>query len=34
MEITKKEVVKSIYYFKDIQEIFEYGEATFGKMQL
>ena len=31
MEITKKEVVKSIYYYKDIQEIFEYGEATFGE---
>ncbi len=31
MEIAKKEVVKSIYYYKDIQEIFEYGEATFGE---
>ena len=31
MEITKKEVVKSIYYYRDIQEIFEYGEATFGE---
>jgi plasmid stabilization system protein ParE len=31
MEITKKKVVKSIYYYKDIQDIFEYGEATFGE---
>ncbi len=31
MEITKKKVVKSVYYYKDIQDIFEYGEATFGE---
>jgi plasmid stabilization system protein ParE len=31
MEITKKKVVKSIFYYKDIQDIFEYGEATFGE---
>lgn len=31
MEIAKKEVVKSTYYYKDIQDIFEYGESTFGE---
>ncbi|MWB93443.1 type II toxin-antitoxin system RelE/ParE family toxin [Flavobacterium sp. GA093] len=31
MEVTKKEVVKSTYYYKDIQAIFEYGESTFGE---
>lgn len=31
METTKKKVVKSIYYYKDIQDIFEYGEAAFGE---
>jgi plasmid stabilization system protein ParE len=31
MEITKKKVVKSIYYYKNIQDIFEYGEAPFGE---
>jgi toxin ParE1/3/4 len=31
MAITKKKVVKSVYYYKDIQDIFEYGEATFGE---
>ena len=31
MEITKKKVVKSVYYYEDIQAIFEYGEATFGE---
>ena len=31
MEITKKKVVKSVYYYNDIQDIFEYGEATFGE---
>lgn len=31
MEATKKKVVKSVYYYKDIQDIFEYGEATFGE---
>ena len=31
MEITKKKIVKSVYYYKDIQDIFEYGEATFGE---
>jgi plasmid stabilization system protein ParE len=27
----KEKVVKSVYYYKDIQDIFEYGEATFGE---
>lgn len=31
MEIAEKKVVKSDYYYKDIQAIFEYGEATFGE---
>lgn len=31
MEIAEKKVVKSDYYFKDFQAIFEYGEATFGE---
>ncbi len=31
MEIAKKKVVKSVYYYEDIQRIFEYGEATFGE---
>jgi plasmid stabilization system protein ParE len=31
MEITKKEVVRSIFYLNDIQDIFEYGESTFGE---
>ena len=31
MEIEKKEVVRSTFYLKDIQDIFEYGEATFGE---
>lgn len=31
MEIVKKKVVKSNFYYTDIQEIFEYGEATFGE---
>jgi plasmid stabilization system protein ParE len=31
MEIIKKKVVRSNFYFNDIQGIFEYGEATFGK---
>ncbi|MGL2962376.1 type II toxin-antitoxin system RelE/ParE family toxin [Flavobacterium sp. RSB2_4_14] len=30
MEIAKKEVVLSTFYLKDIQDIYEYGEATFG----
>jgi toxin ParE1/3/4 len=33
MEITKKKVVKSVFYCKDIQTIFEYGEATFGEKE-
>lgn len=31
MEIAKKEVVRSIFYLNDIQDIFEYGESTFGE---
>ncbi len=31
MEITKKEVVRSSFYLKDIQDIYEYGETTFGE---
>lgn len=31
MEIAKKEVIRSSYYLLDIQEIFEYGEITFGE---
>lgn len=31
MEITKKEVVRSIFYLNEIQDIFEYGESTFGE---
>lgn len=31
MEVKQKEVVRSILYFTDIQNIFEYGEATFGE---
>ena len=31
MEIAKKEVIRSTFYFADIQNIFEYGEATFGE---
>ena len=30
MESRKKEVIKSSFYFNDIQDIYEYGEATFG----
>lgn len=30
MESGKKEVVKSKFYYFDIQDIYEYGEATFG----
>ncbi len=30
MEIGKKEVRRSTFYLDDIQDIFEYGEATFG----
>lgn len=30
MESGKKEVVKSEFYYRDIQDIYEYGEATFG----
>lgn len=30
MEIRKKEVVKSEFYYNDIQDIYEYGLATFG----
>lgn len=31
METVKKKVVKSNFYFIDLQEIFEYGEVTFGE---
>ena len=31
MEINQKEVVSSTFYLGDIQDIFEYGEATFGE---
>ena len=31
METTKKEVVRSIFFYKDIQDIYEHGEATFGE---
>ncbi len=30
MESGKKKVVKSEFYYRDIQDIYEYGEATFG----
>lgn len=30
MEGGKKKVVKSGFYYSDIQDIYEYGEATFG----
>lgn len=30
MESREKEVVKSNFYYNDIQDIYEYGEATFG----
>jgi plasmid stabilization system protein ParE len=30
METKPKEVVRSVFYFFDVQDIFEYGEATFG----
>lgn len=31
MEIKQKEVVRSTFYLADIQDIFEYGEVTFGE---
>ncbi|WP_395061404.1 type II toxin-antitoxin system RelE/ParE family toxin [Flavobacterium sp.] len=31
MEVAKKEVVRSDFYFADIQNIYEYGEVTFGE---
>lgn len=31
MEIGKKEVIRSKYYLLDVQDIFEYGEITFGE---
>ena len=31
MEIEKKEVIRSSFYFSDIIDIYEYGEATFGE---
>ncbi len=31
MEIKQKEVVRSTFYLADIQDVFEYGEATFGE---
>lgn len=30
MEVEKKEVIRSIFYLKDLLDIYEYGEATFG----
>ncbi|MDR6966612.1 plasmid stabilization system protein ParE [Flavobacterium arsenatis] len=30
MEGGKKKVIKSSFYYSDIQDIYEYGEATFG----
>ncbi len=30
MDIREKEVVRSEFYYTDIQDIFEYGEVTFG----
>ncbi len=31
MESQPKEVIKSTYYYFDVQDIFQYGEATFGE---
>ena len=31
MEVRKKGVVRSAFYFNDIQDIFEYGEVVFGE---
>jgi plasmid stabilization system protein ParE len=31
VEIKQKEVVRSTFYLADIQDIFEYGEVTFGE---
>ena len=31
MESGKKEVIRSKYYLLDVQDIFEYGEITFGE---
>lgn len=31
MEIAKKEVIKSTFYYTDIQNIWDYGFATFGE---
>ena len=31
MEAKQKKVVRSSFYLYDIQDIFEYGEATFGE---
>ncbi len=31
MEVRKKEVVRSTFYFNDIQDVFEYGEVFFGE---
>ena len=31
MEIKSKKVVRSTFYLTDIQDTFEYGEATFGE---
>lgn len=31
MEIRKKVVIRSNYYLLDVQDIFEYGEITFGE---
>lgn len=34
MEIAMKEVIRSSFYLADIQDIFKYGEASFGEKQL
>ena len=31
METKQKEVVRSSFYLLDMQDVFEYGETTFGK---
>lgn len=31
MEIEKKEVIRASFYLTDVQNIFEYGEITFGE---
>lgn len=31
MEVEEKKVIRSLLYLKDLQAIFEYGEANFGE---